>query len=659
MAPAPAHGGVLLVASNEAAATTGTVAMPQGPRVKLFVTFSEASDAEVRFVVCVPGSDTIASLRRQIVANYHTVFPAKPPLCFFRLASGSDGFFLTEESRVSEVLDEGSTVVCHRADGEAAGAPLPEFPSREEVEDLFGKFRAQVAYITRAACHAAVRGRGTAVAAEAMSIVLAVLLLEAQPRRLDALAALQRGLLANNGAALPTFLAAGGLFVLLHLVSPSTRMDMDPSVTEAATGLLEKLLLSFGDELTPLLQDCEPSSLLVRLSQDSRCPEAARARALASLQMLEEKAAPVAPRTHGNAAVSGSRRRPLSERGSRSLRTAGGALLASEQPERPILELVVEAAACPGTEALRELAVGNARQIAASILQALRAAAAGAQAAQLKTCAGAAAALAGDMPTRRAVSRAFADLLILRSRPPRETDGAVADVLRRAWPPSPLGLRRAILTFLGDALLLATSTSDAAGTGRLAELLAALLCDVDMPEDLQAVGLTGLKAAIDPSGPRAGVAAPTVLSGEDATASRGGLSPKALNAALLRMIHRQPLLCLDVLAALALKDSYRSFLCTQTSLLQLLVHFCHQPAAVAMAAAKSQANATVSTEAGASMEPAVLQRLAAKCLANLSTHPTAREWARQSGPLYEVFSSADADLAVKTYVGVALGVEPG
>ena len=52
---------------------------------------------------------------------------------------------MTEESRVSEVLDEGSTVICHRADAEAAGAPLPEFPSREEVEDLFGKFRAQVA----------------------------------------------------------------------------------------------------------------------------------------------------------------------------------------------------------------------------------------------------------------------------------------------------------------------------------------------------------------------------------------------------------------------------------------------------------------------------------------------------------------------------------
>ena len=51
-----------------------------------------------------------------------------------------------------------------------------------------------------------------------------------------------------------------------------------------------------------------------------------------------------------------------------------------------------------------------------------------------------------------------------------------------------------------------------------------------------------------------------------------------------------------------------------------------------------------------------LQRSAARCFANLSAHPKAREWAKRSGSLREAFLTAE-DLAVRTYLAVALGVE--
>jgi len=68
---------------------------------------------------------------------------------------------------------------------------------------------------------------------KAMSVVMALLLLQGRQLaevRAEALATLQRGLGARDGATLPDFISAGGLFVLLSLLSPSTRMDGSPEV---------------------------------------------------------------------------------------------------------------------------------------------------------------------------------------------------------------------------------------------------------------------------------------------------------------------------------------------------------------------------------------------------------------------------------------------
>ncbi|CAE8589471.1 unnamed protein product, partial [Polarella glacialis] len=110
----------------------------------------------VRFVVLVDPAETVGSLRRRIAADFRAVFPGRPPLCFFRMAS-ADGFFLTDAATVGEVLDEGSTVTCHRADSEAAGAPLPERPGPEDVESVLSGFRSQIGFVARAACHAALK----------------------------------------------------------------------------------------------------------------------------------------------------------------------------------------------------------------------------------------------------------------------------------------------------------------------------------------------------------------------------------------------------------------------------------------------------------------------------------------------------------------------
>lgn len=261
--------------------------------MKLFVIFS--TDEEARFVIMFDGEGTVSELRTLISNNFHSLFPGKPPLCFFRMSS-ADGFFLTGSLRVSEVLEDGAEVFCHRSDAEARGAPLPEKPSASELDAALAAFRAQMTYVARAACHAAMRGAGST--ADAMSVVVAMVMLggaEMADVRKEALGALQTGLAMPEDAgarglgpaALPAFVAAGGMFALLSLLSPSTRMDTDGQVIEVASKLLEELCRSHAEALVPVLQDCTPVTLLHKLAQDSRCTVALQRRALAVRSLLE------------------------------------------------------------------------------------------------------------------------------------------------------------------------------------------------------------------------------------------------------------------------------------------------------------------------------------------------------------------------------------
>lgn len=668
----------------------------EGITMKLFVTFGEQDD-HARFVVLCDGGETVSTLRRLIAADFRAVFPARPPLCFFRMAT-ADGFFLTDAARVSEVLDDNGAVMCHRADAEAAGVPLPEQPSRAEVESAMTSFRDQIAYIAHAAIHAALR-TGESASAEAMSVVLAVLLLEGHQRpetRLDALAALRRGLLTGSTSALPTFIATGGLFVLLRVLSPSTRMDSDPQVLETAMLLLERLAVDRGDALLPVLLDCDPANLLQKLALDSRCSESVRSRAATVWRLLERPKS--RPAGGGQRAQSAERGAERSER----LRAAGamvaeggnvgnggnmphqarGGLAGGRAPAVPSalnLRMLLEhggdvelqrqtiAQLDVGIQSLEEIreAACNPR-IVLALFQALRMVGRGAGGGsgggeqrpvaggpgekQLALFGRVLSRIAGDPVGRMSFGRCLAEFLLPPSSPSDGGGTAVAGTggsvphdamatLRDAWPVAPADLRKATVELLGEALRdrVATKSSPL----QRATLLAALM-EASMPEELPLVGLRILHEVVDLTGSQA---CGTHAEERDGISS---LVPRVVNAALLRSIPREPLLCLNVLGALAFRDHFRSFFCTQTSLLQFLAHCCKQPGTAAASA--------VGPSGATDVDPATLQRSAARCLANLSSHPAAREWVRRSSAVRSAFASAD-DYAVSSYLGVALGAD--
>jgi len=228
----------------------------------------------------------------------------------------------------------------------------------------------------------------------------------------------------------------------------------------------------------------------------------------------------------------------------------------------------------------------------------------------------------------------FTDYLLLhqtsRSRGLGPRDAVL--LLQEGWPGVPIELRTALGNLLGSCLVGAGSARSSA-VGPRATLLVALL-EGSVPEELQVVALRSFRIALDGDA--------------DSIADEGNpLTPKVANAALLRLIPRHPLICLDILGALALKDHFRSFLGTQTSLLKFLAHCCHQPVAAAAS------NTGVGYQ---QPEAAELQRAAAKCLAHLSSHAAVRDWAQGSTSLRGTLANAD-DLSVRAYLGVVLDAE--
>jgi len=484
---------------------------------------------------------------------------------------------------------------------------------------------------------------------------------------------LQRGLPASDGGALAVFVAAGGLFVLLGLLSPATRLDSNPAVLEGAARLLEQLTVEHGETLVPLLLECHPATVLYKLALDSRCTAATRQHALASRRILE--------RAGSCCRVDG--RRPHSHDRSERLRSAGAVVAGSAAPRLPGragapacaslratspatglpvavsptlgLRVLLDSGSDPELQrqALAQLetaaempdelrSLARAPRLPEALFCALRGAAAQRpeRVAQLGPVGRILARLARDPPSRAAIVRHLAELAL--APPPPETVGSgtprdLAEILRAAWPYLPQQLHSVLLELLRDALLRDEVPAVGSATPQLPALLAALM-EASMPEDLQAIALRALCTAADPAAGRGGSLFPGP--GE----RPGKLTPQVINGTLLRLIQRQPLLCLNVLAALALKEDFRIFFGAQASLLQLLAHLCQRP------------GATSAAGPAPGVDVVVLQRAAARCLANLSPLPAARDWVRRSAPFWAALDGAE-DMAVRAYLGTALGDE--
>ena len=133
----------------------------------------------------------------------------------------------------------------------------------------------------------------------------------------------------------------------------------------------------------------------------------------------------------------------------------------------------------------------------------------------------------------------------------------------------PATIRRDLLHILSEGLL--HSAGDSPMLQHVQSLLVSLL-ETGTPEELQVQALRIIQIGLDPIS-RHDIS--RLLSGRES--DRSSLTPQVINATLLRFIPKHPLLCLDVLGALALKEDFRSFLATQASLLKFLVHCCQRP----------------------------------------------------------------------------------
>ncbi|OLP81204.1 hypothetical protein AK812_SmicGene38281 [Symbiodinium microadriaticum] len=561
--------------------------------MKLFVAFA-GPEEEVRFVVLIDAASTVASLRQRIQADFRSVFPSRLPVIFFRMAS-ADGFFLTDAAVVGEVLDDGSTVTCHRADSEVTGAPLPDKPSLEEVRGIFASFRAQISYIARTVCHAALKAHGEA-SSEAMSILLAMLMLggpQLLQVRTDALDILGRLLPAQDGAALPGFLAAGGLFVLLGLLSPSTKLDSDPEVLEKTMQLFLELVLQHGTALAPVLEDCHPVILMQKLAKDSRCTSRMKQNAYAARKALEKvgvgSASTMTAKEGGLGAgcAGGSEGKPQVERS--RLQSAGAAVAhggyspsgrngsLSERTPTPIL---------PGGMTLRLLldqrklsldssALGQAlsefeAKVVSSQEGALHELAADSGFAEVLSKALQSAARGGALHLLPSLGRVLVRLRgVPRSRAAfvRQLGrylrfGEALEVLQSSWANLPEALRSAMLDSMEEMMQQIARSSTHAHEQQSVQVL----LQEHVPAELQAFALRMLRRLVDPDGANA----PRV------SGSTFRMSPKAINSGLMHVMPRHPLACLDILGTLALKEDFRQFFANQASLLKFLAHCCTQ-----------------------------------------------------------------------------------
>ena len=96
----------------------------------------------------------------------------------------------------------------------------------------------------------------------------------------------------------------------------------------------------------------------------------------------------------------------------------------------------------------------------------------------------------------------------------------------------------------------------------------------------------------------------------------------------------EPLLCLETLGSLALREDFRHYLCeNQTAIFEFLVLCVQNPSPATTPDPGSRGESRASAGGGgAGGSPVAIQRAAAKCLANLSLANSSariREWARK------------------------------
>eukprot|EP00403_Amphidinium_massartii_P002531 CAMPEP_0178374426 /NCGR_PEP_ID=MMETSP0689_2-20121128/2371_1 /TAXON_ID=160604 /ORGANISM="Amphidinium massartii, Strain CS-259" /LENGTH=270 /DNA_ID=CAMNT_0019994397 /DNA_START=92 /DNA_END=900 /DNA_ORIENTATION=- len=199
--------------------------------------------------------------------------------------------------------------------------------------------------------------------------------------------------------------------------------------------------------------------------------------------------------------------------------------------------------------------------------------------------------LSDDHLARGAFTKRLSETMVLSASPESSHTQPFHEALRRGWPLLPSDSKPALAMLVADSLRECGKVSSSAA--RVHALIFTAFLDPSMAEELQVAALQALHTLTNSSGREESFDVDILP------------QPKVANAAILRLIPKQPLLCLDVLAALSLQDRFRAFFGTQTSLLSFLAYCCHQPESAAASAAGT-------------VEALPLQRSAARCIANLS-----------------------------------------
>eukprot|EP00913_Durusdinium_trenchii_P012752 g11973.t1 len=182
----------------------------------------------------------------------------------------------------------------------------------------------------------------------------------------------------------------------------------------------------------------------------------------------------------------------------------------------------------------------------------------------------------------------------------------IPEVLPFSWAQLPSAMRSALLEILEEGI-----HADTAKALRSEDARAALLQDQSTP-DLQAFALRVLRNLFDP--------------GRKGDADVVRFVPQALSGALTAAMPAHPVLGLE---------DFRAYFANQQPLTKFLAHCCLQP------------------DTCKGSDVAAVQRAASRCLAHLGVSSAQRH---QVVALRGLFGST-ADLTVKAYLGIALGIE--
>lgn len=186
-----------------------------------------------------------------MAVQFHELFPGEPPLVFFRMRDAS-GYFLTDSSTLSDVLEDRASVSCFRCDQELEGrGPKPTC----SITNL-------LKYSATFALQEALEGSG-----EAMNSLVALVFL-------DDCATILKKIMDNFNdlAFVQLFIRQGGLFALLRRVS---RAASTQNITlQLALEILEKLIHGpLGKQMEEIFQEMDPFVILCHHGMSDVVPE--------------------------------------------------------------------------------------------------------------------------------------------------------------------------------------------------------------------------------------------------------------------------------------------------------------------------------------------------------------------------------------------------